>query len=267
MLNVVICGAAGRMGRENIGVFHDDSGVEIVGAIEMKQSTNIGRDAGIVAGIDKINIKITPDLEEVIERSHVVVDFTKPEATMDHLNIVKKYRKAIVIGTTGFSENHISLIKEYSKSVPVVLSPNMSQGVNILFHLVKKAAQLFGEQYDIEILEMHHNQKKDAPSGTAMQLGKIVARARGKNLEDVGRFERHGIIGERKKGEIGISSLRLADVIGDHSVIFGGLGERIELTHRSTSRKNYALGALRAAKFVTGKKKGIFSLSDVLDLT
>jgi len=266
MLKVVICGAAGRMGRENIYIFQADSGVDIVGAIEMKQSTKIGRDAGIVAGIEKINIKITSDLEEVIEGSHVVVDFTSPEATMDHLITVKKFRKAIVIGTTGFSENHISLIKEYSKSVPIVLSPNMSQGVNILFHLVKKATELLGEQYDIEILEMHHNLKKDAPSGTAMQLGKIAARARGKNLEDIGRFERYGIIGERKKGEIGISSLRLADVIGDHSVIFGGLGERIELTHRSTSRKNYALGALRAAKFIDGKKKGVFSLSDVLGL-
>jgi 4-hydroxy-tetrahydrodipicolinate reductase len=219
-----------------------------------------------VAGIDKINLKITSDLEEVIESCHVVVDFTNPESTMDHLFTVKKFRRAIVIGTTGFSENHISLIKEYSKSVPVVLSPNMSQGVNILFHLVKKAAELFGERYDIEILEMHHNRKKDAPSGTAMQLGKIVAQTRGKKLEDVGRFERYGIIGERKNGEIGISTLRLADVIGDHSVIFGGLGERIELTHRSTSRKNYALGALRAAKFVYGKKKGLFSLSDVLGL-
>ena len=266
MLNVVICGAAGRMGRENIGIFHDDKDVGIVGAIELKQSANIGRDAGIVAGIDKINLEITSELEEVIERSHVVVDFTYPEATMAHLATVKKYCKAIVIGTTGFSENYISLIKDYSKSIPVLLSPNMSQGVNILFHLVKRAAELFGEQYDIEILEMHHNQKKDAPSGTAMQLGKIAAQVRGKNIEDIGRFERYGIIGERKKGEIGISSLRLADVIGEHSVIFGGIGERIEITHRSTSRQNYALGALRAAKFIKGKKKGFFSLNDVLGL-
>jgi 4-hydroxy-tetrahydrodipicolinate reductase len=267
MLNVVICGAAGRMGRQNINVFHTDKDVNIVGAIEIKQSSYIGRDAGIVAGIDKIDIKITSDLEEVIEKSQVIVDFTNPESTLYHLTRAKKFRKAIVIGTTGFTENHISIIKEYSKSIPIVLSPNMSQGVNILFHLVKKATQLFGEQYDIEILEIHHNLKKDAPSGTALQLGKIISQARNKNLEDVGRFERHGIIGERKKGEIGISSLRLSDVIGDHSVIFGGPGERIEFTHRSTNRKNYSMGALRAAKFLNGKKRGFFSLSDVLGLS
>jgi 4-hydroxy-tetrahydrodipicolinate reductase len=266
MMNVVICGAAGRMGRVNMNVFNDDKDVNIVGAIEGKESSYIGRDAGIVAGTDKIDIKITSDLEEVIEKADVVVDFTNPEATLDNTAMVKKYLKAIVIGTTGFTENHLSFIKECSKSVPVVLSPNMSQGVNILFHLVKEATTLFGELYDIEILEVHHSLKKDAPSGTALQLGKIISEARNRTLDDVGRFERHGIIGERKKGEIGISSLRLSDVVGDHSVIFGGPGERIEFTHRSTSRKNYAMGALRAAKFINRKKSGFFSLSDVLGL-
>jgi len=267
MINVVVCGAAGRMGKENISVFSADSDVKIIGAIEVKNSKFMGKDAGTVAGIDNIGINITSNIENLIQDSTVVVDFTNPEATLENIKIVKKYSKAIVIGTTGFSENQISLLKEYSKSIPVVLSPNMSQGVNVLFYLVSKATELLGEQFEVEITEIHHNRKIDAPSGTALQFGNIIAHTRGTNLEEVGVFGRYGLSGERKKEQIGITALRLSDVIGDHSVIFGGPGERIEFIHKSSSRKTYASGALRAAKFVAQKKNGFFSINDVLGIS
>ncbi len=266
MIKVIICGAGGRMGRENIAVFNNDCDINIIGAIEDKQSKLLGHDAGTIAGINSIGINIISNLEEVIEGSDALVDFTNPEATLDNLKSVKKYGKAIVIGTTGFTEDQISIIKEYSNNIPVVLSPNMSQGVNILFYLVKKASELLDGQYDVEIFEIHHNLKKDAPSGTALQFGKIIAQTRGKSLEEVGIYARHGIVGERKKGEIGISSLRLSDVVGDHSIIFGGPGERIEFTHKSNSRKNYSTGALRAVKWIVKKQNGFFSMNDVMGI-
>ena len=266
MIKVVICGAGGRMGRQNIAVFNSDRDVKIIGAVEDKQSKLLGYDAGTMAGIDSIGIKIISNLEGVVEESDALVVFTNPEATLDNLKSAKKYGKAIVIGTTGFTEDQISKIKEYSNNIPIVLSPNMSQGVNILFYLVKKASELLGEQYDVEILEMHHNCKKDAPSGTAVQFGKIIAQTRGKSLEEIVNYTRHGIVGERPKGEIGISSLRLSDVVGDHSVIFGGPGERIEFTHKSNSRKNYSTGALRAVKWIFKKQNGFFSMNDVLGI-
>lgn len=264
MLNTVICGAAGRMGKENTIVFNSDIETQIVGAIEVKESKYIGQDVGIVAGIENIGVEIYSAIEDVMEKADVVVDFTTPEATLQHIKIVRSYKKPIVIGTTGFNSEQINLIKEYSMYIPVFLSPNMSQGVNVLYHLVRKAAELLGDQFEVEIAEIHHDQKKDAPSGTAMQIGRIIAEVRGKSLDQVGVFGRHGIIGKRKKDEIGISSIRLSDVVGDHFIMFGGVGERIELVHKSSSRKTYARGALRAAKFITQKEKGFFTMNDVL---
>lgn len=265
-INVAICGVAGRMGRANIEVFSEDKDIKIVGAIEEKGSRYSGQDAGTLAGLNKLGVLVTNNLEEIIEHTHVIVDFTKPDATMEFLECAYKHRKSMVIGTTGLSKDQVSKIEEYSRKIAILFSPNMSQGINILFYLVKRAAELFDHSFDVEIVEMHHKFKKDAPSATALRFGNIIAGARGKNLEDVGVFTRHGLPGERKKGEIGIMALRLSDVIGEHTIIFGGSGERIEFSHRCNSRKNFASGALRAAKFVVNRDCGFFTIEDVLNI-
>ncbi len=266
MVPVIICGAAGRMGTANVSVFSADKNIKIVGALEAPRSKHLGQDAGTVAGVDPIGVSITADIEVIIKDARVVVDFTNCSATLEHLKIAEEYRKGIVIGTTGFSEEQLDTIRSASRSIPVLLSPNMSLGVNTLFYLVKRAAQLLGENYETEILEIHHNQKRDAPSGTALQIGRIIAEARGQSLDKVAVFGRHGLTGERKKDEIGISAIRLADVVGDHIVMFGSSGERIELCHRNSSRKTYALGALKAVHFIAGKEKGLFGMADVLGI-
>jgi 4-hydroxy-tetrahydrodipicolinate reductase len=175
--------------------------------------------------------------------------------------------KPVVIGTTGFSKEETAAIQGYAANIPLVLSPNMSQGVNVLFDLVKRAAELLGEDFDVEINEVHHNLKKDAPSGTALQFGRIIAEVKGRDLADVAVYGRQGMIGARKKGEIGITAMRVADVVGEHTVVFGGPGERIEFTHKASSRKTFASGALRAVKYIRGKPRGLYTMKDVLGLS
>jgi 4-hydroxy-tetrahydrodipicolinate reductase len=265
-LRVTICGAAGRMGKANLEVFTESQDTIVVGAIESEDSPYIGKDAGSISGLDNIGTSITSTLESIIEDTDVVVDFTTVSATLAHMRVAIKHKKAIVIGTTGFNDEQLALIRKYAKEIPILLSPNMSPGVNTLFYLVGKAAALLGEEFDVEILEIHHNKKTDAPSGTALQFGRIIADARGKEFTDLAVYKREGVIGERRKGEIGIMALRAADIIGDHTILFGGAGERIEFTHRSSSRQNYATGALRATRFLSGKKNGFYTMADVLGL-
>jgi len=266
MIKVVICGAAGRMGRSNISVFNEDSDVKIVGAIEREDSKYIGNDAGSVAGIGSIGVKISTNIEDTIDNSDVIIDFTNVESTLKNINVLDRYKKAIIIGTTGFTIDQIEEIKRHSSNFPVLLAPNMSQGVNVLFHIVKEAAKLLGDGFEAEILEVHHDKKKDAPSGTALQFGKVIAEARERKLEDLLVSSRSGLTRERKKDEIGILSMRISDVVGEHTVIFGGPGERVEFTHRCSSRKNFSSGALRAAKFIYGEKSGYYSMKDVLGI-
>ncbi len=266
MVNVTMIGAAGRMGRVNIAVFSEDRDIRIVGAVEDINSKYIGMDAGILAGINNIGVGITSNLEQVVEESDVAVDFTNCKTALLTIEVAEKYNKAVVVGTTGFSPKQIETIKNHSKKIPIILSPNMSRGVNTLFYLVKKAAELLVDEYDVEIFEIHHNLKKDAPSGTALKFGKIIANAKGKNLDEIGVFGRHGLIGKREKDEIGIMALRVADVVSEHTIIFGSPGERIEFTHRTTSRKTYASGALRAVKFIANQKNGFFSIEDVFGI-
>jgi 4-hydroxy-tetrahydrodipicolinate reductase len=248
----------------NLEVFSACSDVECVGAIEDENSPSLGQDAGTVAGVHTIGIPITADLEKCIDHSDVVVDFTTTEASLDHLRIVRNHGKAAVIGTTGFSDKDLDYITEQSNHVPIVLSPNMSLGINTLFHLVRIAAEMLGTEFDTEIVEIHHNMKKDAPSGTALEFGRVIAEARGKRFGELAVFGREGLVGARKKDEIGIAALRAGDAVGDHQILFGGTGERIELIHRSSSRKNYAMGALRAARFVVQKERGLFTMANVL---
>jgi 4-hydroxy-tetrahydrodipicolinate reductase len=267
MIQTIICGAAGRMGRELLSVFLGDKDMKIVQAIESQVSKYIGQDAGMLAGMDNIGVKLTADLEGVIGGCDTIVDFSNPKATITHLECASRHGKSMVIGTTGFSQDETEAIQRYAAVIPVVLSPNMSQGVNILFHLVKRAAELLGERFDVEISEVHHNLKKDAPSGTALQFGRIIAEVKKEKFDNVAVYGRQGLIGERKKGEIGIMAVRVADVVGEHTIIFGGPGERIEFTHKASSRKTFASGALRAVKYIQGKTKGLFTMRDVLGLS
>jgi 4-hydroxy-tetrahydrodipicolinate reductase len=267
MIRTIICGAAGRMGRELLSVFLNDEGIRIVHAIESPVSRYIGQDAGLFAGMDTVGVKISADLEGVIGECDAVVDFSNPKATLSHLESASRHGKPVVIGTTGFSKDETAAIQGYAANMPVVLSPNMSQGVNVLFHLVKRAAELLGEDFDIEINEVHHNLKKDAPSGTALQFGRIIAETRKKDLAEIAVYGRQGMIGQRKKGEIGIMAMRVADVVGEHTVVFGGPGERIEFTHKASSRKTFASGALRAVKYIQGKTNGLYTMRDVLGLS
>ncbi len=266
MLKVIINGAAGRMGRANVAVFSSSSEVTVTGALESENSAYIGLDAGSVAGVDPIGVQITVGLEEIIDGADIIVDFTTCETSYKILEIARSHKKGVVIGTTGFTDEQYREIKKIAGEIPVLLSPNMSLGVNTLLYLVRRAAELLGEDYEAEILEIHHNKKKDAPSGTALQFARTISQARGKNLDDIGVMQRNGLIGARRHEEIGVMSLRLADVIGEHTILFGGPGERIEFAHRNTSRKTYAAGALRAARFIYGKEKGLFSMADVLGL-
>jgi len=254
------------MGRTNIAVFDESEDMSIVGAIEAEHSPAIGLDAGTVAGIGNIGISITADFRSTIERTDVVVDFTNPEAVLDKLDSAKDSETAFVVGTTGFTASQHKSIRNYAQKIPILLSPNMSLGINTLFYLVKRVAEILGNEYDAEIVEIHHNMKKDAPSGTALQFGSVIADARHVDLDDVAVYGRQGQVGRRKEGEIGIMALRAADIVGDHTVLFAGPGERIELIHRNSSRRTYATGAVRAARFIVQKETGLFSMSDVLGL-
>jgi len=252
MLKISVCGAAGRMGRMIIERVVSDGETELAGAVEAKGSPAVGQRAG--------NAVITDDCGAAVKISDVVIDFTSPQATLQHLESCMKEKKGIVIGTTGLSEKDIEKIKDAAKAIPVVFAPNMSVGVNLLFKLVSEIAAAV-PNYDVEIVEAHHNQKKDAPSGTALKIADIISKELG--LPQV--YGRHGITGPRKK-EIGIHAVRAGDIVGEHTVIFAGPGERIELIHRAHSRDNFAVGAVMAAKWLAGKKPGLYSMKDVLGL-
>ena len=266
MGNVIIAGAAGRMGQK-IGYWvnqHDQ--LNYTGAFEAAGSPAIGNDIGELAGFGKNGVLVGEGLLSAIDKGDVIIDFTFHAATMEFARIAAEHNRAMVIGTTGLSQDNIAELRELSAHFPCVQAPNMSVCVNVLFQLVKKTAEILGEDYDIEIIEAHHNKKKDAPSGTALKLGEMAAEVLGQNLPDVGVYERNGIIGEREKKEIGIQTIRAADIVGEHTVYFAGPGERIELTHRAHTRDHFAKGAAKAAAWLDGKPNGMYSMFDVLGL-
>ncbi len=266
MVKIAIAGAGGRMGAHLIAAVAENPKAELSSAIEAPDSDTVGKDAGLNSGIEKLSIKITDDAQAAVETSDILIDFTSPEAAMEHLELASKLGKGIVIGTTGFSKHHRERIGELSESTKIVLSPNMSIGVNVLFQLVDSAARALGLDYDIEIIEAHHRHKVDAPSGTALKLAEVAAHATGSTIDKCGVFERSGIIGERKRGEIGVQTIRGGDIVGDHNVIFAGEGERIELIHRAHTRATFARGAVRAALWLNDKGNGLFNMHDVLGL-
>jgi len=267
MINAIVMGASGKMGGRIISLIQDpSSGVRLVGAVEKKGATAVGRDAGEAAGCGRLQIPIVDRIDKILPQCDVVIDFTEPSATLGILPAVADARKAIVIGTTGFSKKETDAIRDTAKRIPCVLSPNMSVGVNLIFKILADAARVTGDDYDVEIVEIHHRLKKDAPSGTALAMARVLAEALKRDLEDVGVYSREGVIGEQKKKEIGIQSLRAGDVVGEHTVIFGGPGERIEITHRAHSRDNFARGALVAARWIVSRPPGLYDMMDVLGL-
>jgi 4-hydroxy-tetrahydrodipicolinate reductase len=266
MTNIIVCGATGRMGSRITALSKDYENLKLIGAIEKKGHEFIGKDIGSILGIGERGVILNDNLESIIDKGDVVIDFTSISSTLNHVKITKRYNKAMVIGTTGFSKEEIELIKDASKDIPIVLAPNMSVGVNLLLKILKDIAVVLADEYDIEIIEAHHRLKKDAPSGTAMKMAQVIAEAIGRDLDNVAVYSRKGLIGERTKNEIGIQTIRAGDIVGEHTVLFGGLGERIEITHRASSRDTFARGALRAASWIYGRKPGLYDMQDVLGL-
>ncbi len=259
MLNIIVCGARGRMGKEITFKVHRAKGMKLIGAIEARNHASLGKE------IEK-GIKVIPDLEEAIRPDTVIIDFTTPQATLEHLEVAKSKRVPMVIGTTGFKGEQYGKIKEASHSIPLVLSPNMSVGINLFYKIVEETASVLGEDFDAEIIEIHHRNKADAPSGTARKIAQIIARMKDTDLAKVGVYGRKGIKEIRRPDEIGIHAVRGGNIVGDHMVLFAGPGERLEIIHRAESRGIFARGAILAAKFIIDKEKGLYDLQDVLGL-
>jgi len=264
--NIVVAGAAGRMGNRIVACLADVSDLRLVAALEAPGHAALGRDAGELAGVGKTGVSVGADAAAEITRDRVLIEFSVPEASLAHLRLVAQAGARAVIGTTGFSAAQRAEIGDLAKDAAILLSPNMSVATNVAFKLLTMMAKALGDDYDIEITETHHRFKKDAPSGTALRMAEIVAAALGRDLDQVAVFGRHGLPGERTRPEIGILSLRSGDVVGEHTVSFGTLGERLELTHRAHNRDTYARGALRAARFIAGRPPGLYSMADVLGL-
>lgn len=266
MIKVIVAGAAGRMGCRLVSLVRDSAALTLVGALEEKGHHALGEDAGEMAGSGRAGVPITDDLPGLMERGEVIIDFSTPGATLEHLRMAAHHRRAMVIGTTGFSAAELDEVKLLTRQVPCVFSPNMSVGINLIYKVIGEMAKTLGDDYDIEVIEAHHRLKKDAPSGTALKLAEVLARAMNRDLNQVGVYARKGMIGERTKGEIGIQTIRAGDIVGDHTILFGGMGERIEITHRAGSRDTFARGALRAARWVVRQHPGLYDMMDVLGL-
>ena len=264
-IKIAIVGASGRMGRMIIESTLKDDGVQLVSAIDKPGMPAIGKDAGELVGMP-CGVLVTTDVEAGIAKADCVIDFTRPEGTLEHLDICQRHKVAIVIGTTGFDEESKQVIAEAAKSIPVVFAPNMSVGVNVVFKLLDTASRILAEGYDIEIVEAHHRHKIDAPSGTALRMGEVVAQALGRDLKENAIFGREGVTGERDPSTIGFATVRGGDIVGDHTVMYCGTGERVEISHKAGSRMPYALGSLRAARFLAGRPNGLFDMQDVLGL-
>ncbi len=265
-VGLVVCGAAGRMGRMLVELAATTSGLRVAGAVEAAGHAAIGQDAGTVAGTGALGVAIGADLRAVCRREHVVVDFTIPAATLEHARDAAACGAGLVIGTTGLSPEQDRELRQTAATTRAVIAANYSVGITVLLELVGRAATLLGDGFDAEVVEVHHHHKVDAPSGTALALGRAVAAARGQDFDAVKTLAREGIVGARRPGEIGVVGLRAGDVVGDHTVLFGGVGERVELAHRAQSRACLARGALRAAAWVAGRPPGVYAMRDVLGL-
>jgi 4-hydroxy-tetrahydrodipicolinate reductase len=254
------------MGGRIITAVKEAEGLELSGAVERAGHALIGQDAGSVAGCGVLGVQIAGSLEEALAGADVLIDFTFPEVTLQNIAVCARLGKSIVIGSTGFTPEQKAEVQKAAAKIPVVLAPNMSVGVNLCFKLLKDVAATLGDAFDVEIVELHHNKKKDSPSGTAVRMGEVVAEALGRDYNEVANYHRQGMCGERTKEEIGMQTVRGGDIVGEHTVYFIGMGERIEISHRAMSRDMFARGAVRAAGWLGGKKAGFYDMQDVLGL-
>ena len=262
---VCVAGASGRMGHMLIDALRASDDCVLAGALDIAASPAVGQDAGAYAG-QATGIAITADVASGLAHARCLIDFTRPEGTMAHVHACVAQGVNLVIGTTGFSDEQKAEIAEASKRIAIVMAPNMSVGVNVTLKLLEMAAKAMATGYDIEIVEAHHRHKVDAPSGTALKMGEVIADALGRDLKTCGVFAREGVTGERDPSSIGFATIRGGDIVGDHTVLFAGIGERIEISHKSSSRSTYAQGSLRAVRFLSGKSSGLFDMFDVLGL-
>ena len=265
MIRVAVAGASGRMGRMLIEAVLAAPDMELAGALEITGSPALGRDAGEFLG-RTTGVRVTDSLEQALAEANTLIDFTRPEGTLTHLAACAVRGVRMVIGTTGFDEAGRQAIHSAAARIAIVFAPNMSVGVNATFKLLETAARILHEGYDIEIIEAHHRHKVDAPSGTALHMGKVVADALGRKLDEVAVCGREGVTGERDPSTIGFAAVRGGDIVGDHTVLFAGIGERIEITHRASSRQGYAAGSVRACRFLSAQTSGLFDMQDVLGL-
>ncbi len=262
---VAIAGASGRMGQMLVDAVRAADDFTLAGALDIAGSASIGLDAGAYAG-QVTGISITADLRDGLKNCQSLIDFTRPEGTLEHLKVCRELGVAAVIGTTGFTESQKAEIAAIAKDIAIVMAPNMSVGVNVTLKLLEMAAKALSSGYDIEIIEAHHRHKVDAPSGTALKMGEVIANALGRDLKDCAVYAREGVTGERDPSSIGFATIRGGDIVGDHTVLFAGTGERIEISHKSSSRATYAQGSLRAVRFVAQRQTGLFDMADVLGL-
>lgn len=266
MIRIAISGCAGRMGKHLVEACTQMDGVTLGAASEHPGSSLIGADAGELAGVGRLGVNVVADLASVVHDFDVLIDFTRPEVTLAHLALCRANGKKLVIGTTGFSDEQKQVIRAAASDIGIVFAPNMSVGVNLCFKLLEMAAKVLGDDYDVEIIEAHHRFKVDAPSGTALRMGEVVADALGRDLKECAVYGREGVTGERDRKTIGFETIRAGDVVGDHTVLFATQGERVEITHKASSRMTFATGAVRAAHWLKEKDTGLFDMQDVLGL-
>ncbi|PLX89083.1 MAG: 4-hydroxy-tetrahydrodipicolinate reductase [Desulfuromonas sp.] len=265
-MKVAIIGAAGRMGIRLVHAVLEADGLEVAGAIERSGHPQLGQDIGRIAGVDELGVLVSDDLAATMNDADVLIDFTFPDVTLNNLEICAKLGKMVVSGSTGFTPEQRAAAEQYAKQIPVVLAPNMSVGVNACFKLLKETAKILGDDFDVEVVELHHNKKKDSPSGTAVRMGEVVADALGRDYNQVANYHREGMCGERSPQEIGMQTVRGGDIVGEHTVYFIGMGERIEISHRAMSRDMFARGAARACQWIAHQGPGIYDMQDVLNL-
>ena len=266
MIKAIVMGVGGKMGARIANWLVATEGIRLVAAAEVKGHPAIGKDVGEVIGKGKLGVVVEDDLEKIIDQGDVVIDFTHHQATILAMELAAAKDKAMVIGTTGFTADEMEKIRDLARLIPCVLAPNMSVGVNVMFKVLRDVARILGNDYDIEIVEAHHNTKKDAPSGTAVKMAQIIAEELSRDLEKEAVYQRKGMVGERTKTEIGMQTIRGGDIVGEHNVMFVTSGERLEFIHRAHSRDNFARGAIRAAKWVVERENGFYDMQDVLGL-
>jgi 4-hydroxy-tetrahydrodipicolinate reductase len=263
---IAITGAAGRMGRTLVAASQDFDGVCVTGAVEAPGNPCLGQDAGVLAGVGAIGVVVGDSLHAISGEFDVLIDFTLADASTENVRICREAGKRAVIGTTGFSAVQRARVAEDAVHIPIMLAPNMSVGVNLCFKLLEMAAGVLGDEFDVEIIEAHHRHKVDAPSGTAVRMGEVVAAALGRDLNECAVYGRQGHTGARERRTIGFETVRAGDIVGEHTVMFAGTGERVEITHRASSRVNFAHGALRAARWIMDQGPGLYDMQDVLGL-